>query len=198
MSEAVMQKKRRDEIGKAVVFYTLSGLAAMMCISVIVWLTASSISIMYGRSDAEIQRTLTSAQDHYALTLGVSPGGNTGSGGDPPDTGQEGTGPGDTDPGADDSVDAPDEPIGPDIPVGPEVMPEVPEIPEWATLADDGSLLYVIQRGDTLSKISALVGFSVDELAEYNHIRNVNLIYTGSVLRIPPGTWTTAPDGTSG
>lgn len=45
--------------------------------------------------------------------------------------------------------------------------------------------VYQIQRGDTLSKISAAFGVSVDELAELNHIKDVNLIYTGSALRIP-------------
>ena len=40
--------------------------------------------------------------------------------------------------------------------------------------------VYVIQNGDTLSYISEQVGYSVDELAEYNHIADVNLIYSDS------------------
>lgn len=49
--------------------------------------------------------------------------------------------------------------------------------------------------GDTLCGISSRVHFSVQELAEYNHIRNVNLIYAESDLRIPPyEPWTEAPD----
>lgn len=46
--------------------------------------------------------------------------------------------------------------------------------------------VYIIQHGDTLSELSATLGYSVDELAQYNSIRNVNRIYTGSVLRLPP------------
>lgn len=46
--------------------------------------------------------------------------------------------------------------------------------------------VYIIQHGDTLSELSATLGYSVDELAQYNNIRNVNRIYTGSVLRLPP------------
>ena len=45
--------------------------------------------------------------------------------------------------------------------------------------------VYVIQNGDTLSYISEQVGYSVDELAEYNHIADVNLIYSDSALRLP-------------
>lgn len=46
--------------------------------------------------------------------------------------------------------------------------------------------VYIIQHGDTLSELSATLGYSVDELAQYNNIRNVNRIYTGSILRLPP------------
>lgn len=45
--------------------------------------------------------------------------------------------------------------------------------------------VYIIQHGDTLSELSATLGYSVDELAQYNNIRNVNRIYTGSILRLP-------------
>ena len=46
--------------------------------------------------------------------------------------------------------------------------------------------VYIIQHGDTLSELSATLGYSVDELAQYNNIHNVNRIYTGSILRLPP------------
>jgi LysM repeat protein len=49
----------------------------------------------------------------------------------------------------------------------------------------DGTMVYMIQPGDTLSSISATLGYSVDELANFNQIRNVNLIYANSALRIP-------------
>ncbi len=55
--------------------------------------------------------------------------------------------------------------------------------------------IYIVQWGDTLTSISAKYGISVDMLAEYNHIRDVNLIYADSAmlipysqLRIPPKT----------
>lgn len=56
----------------------------------------------------------------------------------------------------------------------------------------DGRYYYHIVWGDTLCKISSELHFSVDELAEYNHIRNVNLIYAESDLRIPTEGWTDA------
>lgn len=45
--------------------------------------------------------------------------------------------------------------------------------------------VYIVQRGDTLSSISARYGVSVDKIANENQIRDVNLIYTGSALVIP-------------
>lgn len=50
---------------------------------------------------------------------------------------------------------------------------------------DNGIGIYMIQKGDTLSEISAKVFYSVDELANYNEIRNVNRIYANSALRVP-------------
>lgn len=50
---------------------------------------------------------------------------------------------------------------------------------------EDGDVVYSIQKGDTLCEISDKFGYSVDEIAEYNRIRNVNLIYADSSLRIP-------------
>lgn len=44
---------------------------------------------------------------------------------------------------------------------------------------------YYVSYGDTLSKISFDTSISVDKLANYNQIRDVNLIYAGSVLQIP-------------
>lgn len=62
-----------------------------------------------------------------------------------------------------------------------------------ATPAPNGSFtkndkqvsVYHIKKGDTLSEISDKVSHSVDELAKYNKIDDVNLIYAGSALRIP-------------
>lgn len=52
---------------------------------------------------------------------------------------------------------------------------------------ESGVWVYLIQPGDTLSHLSAVFGYSVDELANFNQIRNVNLIYANSSLRIPGG-----------
>lgn len=49
----------------------------------------------------------------------------------------------------------------------------------------DGLWIYLIEYGDTLSKLSKAFGYSVDELANFNQIRDVNLIYADSSLRIP-------------
>lgn len=57
--------------------------------------------------------------------------------------------------------------------------------PEWAIVDEDGTYVYMIQRGDTLCRISALTRYSVDELAAYNQIANVHWIYAGSSLRVP-------------
>ena len=50
---------------------------------------------------------------------------------------------------------------------------------------DDGKAIYYVQKGDTLSYVSSVTGYSVDSLAEYNGIYNVNVIYAGSAIRIP-------------
>ena len=45
--------------------------------------------------------------------------------------------------------------------------------------------VYDIKPGDTLTSISHEFGFSVDQIANLNQIRDVNVIYAGSSLRIP-------------
>lgn len=52
-------------------------------------------------------------------------------------------------------------------------------------LPDENVWVYDVHRGDTLSKISRITNYSVDQLANVNQIRKVNLIYTGSSLRVP-------------
>lgn len=56
---------------------------------------------------------------------------------------------------------------------------------EFVVVDPEGNMIYFVKKGDTLSAISGIVGYSVDELAEYNHIKNVNLIYINESLRIP-------------
>jgi LysM repeat protein len=45
--------------------------------------------------------------------------------------------------------------------------------------------IYNILPGDTLTSISAKLGMSVDSIAAYNAVRNVDVISAGSVLRVP-------------
>lgn len=46
-------------------------------------------------------------------------------------------------------------------------------------------IVYTIQRGDTLSKIAARYGTTVQVLVELNNIPNKNRIYAGHKLLIP-------------
>ncbi len=56
---------------------------------------------------------------------------------------------------------------------------------EFVVVDPEENMVYIVKKGDTLSAVSGIVGYSVDELAEYNHIKNVNLIYIDESLRIP-------------
>ena len=44
---------------------------------------------------------------------------------------------------------------------------------------------YVIQPGDTLSKIAKMTGTSVEQLQKLNGIKNANLIFAGKTIQIP-------------
>ncbi len=46
------------------------------------------------------------------------------------------------------------------------------------------TIYYTVQRGDTLWAIARRYGTTIQEIAQINGIRNVNLIYPGEVLRI--------------
>lgn len=46
-------------------------------------------------------------------------------------------------------------------------------------------VIHIVQPEDTLSSISAQYGVSVDAIAKANKIRDVNLIYDDSALKIP-------------
>jgi lipoprotein-anchoring transpeptidase ErfK/SrfK len=60
---------------------------------------------------------------------------------------------------------------------------------------EPASTVYVVQRGDTLSRIAGRYGVSTGALAAANGIRNANLIYTGQRLVIP-GASSVAASGT--
>lgn len=49
---------------------------------------------------------------------------------------------------------------------------------------DNKAEYYVVKKGDTLSKIAKQYGTTVSQLALWNHIENVNLIYPNQKLRV--------------
>ena len=71
----------------------------------------------------------------------------------------------------------------------PEPTPE-PEQPANPAQDDDGA--YIVQSGDTLTKIANMWGESVANIARYNGIENPDLIIVGQKILKPesPDTWT--------
>jgi LysM repeat protein len=60
-------------------------------------------------------------------------------------------------------------------------------------------IVHVVQRGETLAKIAARYGVTVQAIVQANNIRNPNLIYVGQRLLIPTGgTATPTPTQTPG
>ena len=53
------------------------------------------------------------------------------------------------------------------------------------TPTPSGETIYVVVKGDTLSRIASSYGTTYQKLAEYNGIANPNLIYPGQHIRIP-------------
>jgi LysM repeat protein len=49
-----------------------------------------------------------------------------------------------------------------------------------------GEQTHVVQPGENLFRIGLKYGFTAEELAAYNGISNINLIYVGDVIKIPP------------
>ncbi|MEO8610580.1 MAG: LysM peptidoglycan-binding domain-containing protein [Chloroflexota bacterium] len=78
----------------------------------------------------------------------------------------------------------------------PTITPIVPVVP---TFPPDGSgsssnTAYIVQRGDTLYRISVRFNTTITTLAQLNGITNVNLIYAGQRLLIaPPGSGVPVP-----
>ena len=46
--------------------------------------------------------------------------------------------------------------------------------------------IHIVQAGDNLYRIGLRYGFTVDELAEYNSLTNINNLEVGQEIRIPP------------
>lgn len=55
------------------------------------------------------------------------------------------------------------------------------------------SKTYIVQKGDTLSKIAARYGTTYQELAKINNIKNPNLIFPGQVLKLNSNSTTINP-----
>lgn len=64
-----------------------------------------------------------------------------------------------------------------------------------AVTQQSNGLVYVVQRGDTLSAIARAYGVSVKTLAAYNGLANPNRIYVGQTLYIPTGGGNPPPSG---
>ena len=60
---------------------------------------------------------------------------------------------------------------------------------------DTGSIIYTVQRGNTLSQIAQKFGTTVQEIASVNKISNVNLIFPGEKLKITNATSITQTNG---
>jgi surface antigen len=60
-----------------------------------------------------------------------------------------------------------------------------------------GDRVYVVVRGDTLSRIASRYGTSWGVLASYNHIANPNVIYTNQVICIPGNRTGSSSSGTT-
>jgi LysM repeat protein len=65
--------------------------------------------------------------------------------------------------------------------------PQVPQVvPTAAPPPSTGEQTHVVQPGENLFRIGLRYGFTAEELAAYNGISNMNLIFVGDVIRIPP------------
>lgn len=93
------------------------------------------------------------------------------------------------------------EPVEPVVPVEPveteppvESVEPVEETPKPGTellpdivVPDTGVLVYRITRGDTLTYIQRMTGFTIQELADFNDVEDPNLIFTKHFLVMPQG-----------
>lgn len=61
--------------------------------------------------------------------------------------------------------------------------PSQPTTPSKPASSND--VIYVVKRGDTLSKIASQYGTTYQELAQYNNISNPNFIRIGQKIKIP-------------
>lgn len=67
---------------------------------------------------------------------------------------------------------------------GQEIKVPIKGNPQNETEYHTGHIVYKVENGDTLSEIALRFNTTVQEIAELNNIKNVNLIYIGETLRI--------------
>ena len=60
-----------------------------------------------------------------------------------------------------------------------------PSVPQPTAVPPSSGMTYIVQRGDTLYRISQRFGVSVAAITAANNIQNANYIYVGQVLTIP-------------
>lgn len=65
-----------------------------------------------------------------------------------------------------------------------EVQARVNQILAGGSSSSSSSTYYTVVSGDTLSKIAARYGTTVNQLVSWNNIKNANLIYVGQKLRV--------------
>lgn len=70
-----------------------------------------------------------------------------------------------------------------EIPTVEEVVAEAENVAEIVT--ENVTYSYAVQSGDTLSQIACDMGVDLQELADFNGIENVNLIYPGQIINKP-------------
>lgn len=57
---------------------------------------------------------------------------------------------------------------------------------------ENKEIVYTVKKGDTLSGIASKYGTTYQKLAQYNNIKNPNLIYVGQKIKIPGSTSTSS------
>ena len=73
-----------------------------------------------------------------------------------------------------------------------------PEETKPAAPAEPKETVYTVQRGDTLSGIAAKYGTTYTALAEYNGIKNPDIIFAGQKIKIPGSNAAAKKDITEG
>jgi LysM repeat protein len=78
--------------------------------------------------------------------------------------------------------------VAPPVEPAPEIVapPEEQAPPPEQPVTSSGETIHIVQPGDNLFRIGLRYGFTAQELATYNNIPNVNIIYVGQEIRIPP------------